>query len=123
MTDHAEFNRFEQGIAPGERVRRPDAAPVAPTRPETATDVDEAPLTGRPAPVVQQWLDGERSEAEARRESPQETALWAQVGGDMERRGRMTTPAPVLDRIMAAIPGAEPKSDGMVDRVKKLFGK
>lgn len=120
MMDNTEFSRLDQ-----ERVRRPDAAPApaAPARPETATDVDEAPLTGRPAPVVQQWLDGERSEAEARRESPQEAALWAQVSGDMERRGRMTTPAPVLDRLMAAIPGAEPKSDGVVDKVKKLFGK
>lgn len=120
MTDHTDF----RGPEP-ERVRRPEAAPApaAPARPETATDLDAEALTGRPAPVVQQWLDGERSEAEARREAPAETALWARVGGDMERRGRMTTPAPVLDRIMAAIPGGEPKGDGVVDKVKKLFGK
>ncbi len=109
-----------------ERVRRPDAAttPVAAPRPETATDLDTEALTGRPAPVVQQWLDGERSEAEARRESPQETAMWAQVQGETERRGRMTTPAPVLDRIMAAIPATPvPDEDGVLGKVKKLFGK
>ena len=108
-----------------ERVRRPDAA-VAPTtapRPETATDTDEEFLTGHPAPVVQQWLDGERTEAEARRTAPQETALWAQVQGETERRGRMVTPAPVLERLMAAIPAApEPQGDGVMDKVKKLFG-
>ena len=108
-----------------ERTRRPDAA-VAPTtapRPETATDTDTGPLSGHPAPVVQQWLDGERTETEARRAAPQETAMWAQVQAETERRGRMVTPAPVLDRLMAAIPNTEPKGDGMVDKVKKLFGK
>lgn len=122
MMDNTDFTRPDQ-----ERARRPDVAPtapVAPTRPETAADVDEGQLTGRPAPVVQQWLDGERSEAEARRESPQETALWAQVQGETERRGRMTTPAPVLDRIMAAIPATPaPEEDGVLGKVKKLFGK
>ena len=120
MMDNTEFNRPEQ-----ERVRRPDAA-VAPTtapRPETATDTDAEALTGHPAPVVQQWLDGERSEAEARREAPQDVALWAKVNGETERSGRMTTPAPVLDRIMAAIPATpEPANDGVMDKVRKLFG-
>ncbi|MDQ6925294.1 MAG: hypothetical protein M3154_03555 [Candidatus Eremiobacteraeota bacterium] len=109
-----------------ERARRPDAAvsPTATPRPETATDTDAELLTGHPAPVVQQWLDGERTEAEARRDAPQDVALWAQVQGETERRGRMVTPAPVLDRIMAAIPATpEPESEGMVDKVKKLFGK
>ena len=108
-----------------ERARRPDAA-VAPTtapRPETATDTEAELLTGHPAPVVQQWLDGERTEAEARRTAPQETAMWAQVQSETERRSRMTTPAPVLDRLMAAIPAApDPQSDGVMDKVKKLFG-
>ncbi len=109
-----------------ERARRPDAA-VAPTtapRPETATDTDTETLTGTPAPVVQQWLDGERTEAEARRTAPQETAMWAQVQSETERRGRMVTPAPVLDRLMAAIPATpEPQGEGVMDKVKKLFGK
>lgn len=109
-----------------ERARRPDAsvAPTAAPRPETATDLDTEALTGRPAPVVQQWLDGERSEAEARRDEPSETALWAQVNTETERRGRMVTPAPVLERLMAAIPAApEPESEGVMGKVKKLFGK
>ncbi|HEY0778191.1 MAG TPA: hypothetical protein VGD56_09520 [Gemmatirosa sp.] len=108
-----------------ERTRRPDAG-VAPTiapRPETATDTDAAALSGHPAPVVQQWLDGESTEAEARRTAPQDVALWAKVQGETERRGRMVTPAPVLERLMAAIPDTEPKGDGVMDKVKKLFGK
>ncbi|GJG87838.1 hypothetical protein tb265_30190 [Gemmatimonadetes bacterium T265] len=114
-----EFGRPEQ-----ERVRRPDAAvaPTAAPRPETDTDAE--PLTGHPAPVVQQWLDGERTEAEARRTAPQDVAMWAKVQGETERRGRMTTPAPVMERLLAAIPAApEPQGDGVVDKVKKLFGK
>ncbi len=114
-----EFGRSEQ-----ERIRRPDAGVTPAPRPDTATDTDTESLTGHPAPVVQQWLDGERTEAEARRTAPQEVGMWAKVQGETERRGRMTTPAPVLERLLAAIPAApEPQGDGVMDKVKKLFGK
>lgn len=115
----------DAGRPDAERARRPEptVAPTPTVWPDAVTEADTGVLTGRPAPVVQQWLDGERSETEARRAEPQDAALWAQVQGETERRRRMTTPAPVLDRLMAAIPAAESKSEGMVDRVKKLFGK
>jgi hypothetical protein len=86
---------------------------------------DQFELTGRPVTEVHQWLDGEASEAEARRADARETALWAKISDETERRGRMTTPAPVLDRLMQAIPAqpaAEP-SEGVLGKVKKLFGK
>jgi hypothetical protein len=73
---------------------------------------------------VHQWLDGEGSEAEARRADARETALWAKISDETDRRARMTTPAPVLDRLMQAIP-AQPteQSEGVLGKVKKLFGK
>ena len=69
----------------------------------------EVPLEGgRPALVVQQWLDGEATEAAARRADAHDVELWQRINEEAERRRRMTTPAPVLNRIMAAIPEAAP---------------
>ena len=69
----------------------------------------EVPLEGgRPALVVQQWLDGEATEAAARRADAHDVDLWQRINEEAERRRRMTTPAPVLNRIMAAIPEAAP---------------
>ncbi len=102
---------------PDPTLRTPDAG-----QPVEADDAFE--LTHRPVTEVQQWLDGEGTEADARRAEPRETAMWAKIQGETERRGRMTTPAPVLDRLMAAIP-QEPAAgdDGVLGKVKKLFGK
>ena len=69
----------------------------------------EVPLGGgRPTPVVQQWLDGEVTEAAARRADAHDVELWQRINEETERRRRMTTPAPLFDRIMAAIPEAAP---------------
>ena len=70
----------------------------------------EVALTGdgHPALVVQQWLDGETSEATARRTSGREVELWSRITEETERRRRMMTPAPVMERIMAAIPASAP---------------
>ena len=67
-----------------------------PQRGDTAQD-EQFELTGRPVTEVHQWLDGEGSEAEARRADARETELWGKITDETERRGRMTTPAPVLD--------------------------
>lgn len=69
----------------------------------------EVPLEGgRPALLVQQWLDGEASEAAARRADAHDVEIWQRINAEAERRRRMVTPSPVLDRIMAAIPQAAP---------------
>ena len=109
-----------ESAATPERARRTE--PTLAT-PDVAPEADGTfELTGRPVTEVHQWLDGEASEAEARRADARETEMWAKIQGETERRGRMTTPAPVLDRLMAAIP-AEPQQDGVVGKIKKLFGK
>ena len=92
---------------------------------ELAPQQDEQfELTGRPVTEVHQWLDGEASEAEARRADARETALWAKISDETDRRARMTTPAPVLERLMQAIPAEPPaQEDGVVGKIKKLFGK
>ena len=88
------------------------------------TQDEQFELNGRPVTEVHQWLDGEGSEAEARRADARETALWAKISDETDRRARMTTPAPVLERLMQAIP-AQPaeQADGVLGKVKKLFGK
>ena len=105
-----------------ERARRTN--PTLAT-PDVAPEADGTfELTGRPVTEVHQWLDGEATEAEARRADARETEMWAKIQGETERRGRMTTPAPVLDRLMAAIPAEPPPAgDGVVGKIKKLFGK
>ena len=103
-----------------DRAQRHDGGPrqLAPQQDE------QFELTGRPVTEVHQWLDGEGSEAEARRADARETALWAKISDETDRRARMTTPAPVLERLMQAIP-AQPAegADGVLGKVKKLFGK
>ena len=69
----------------------------------------EVPLgTGHPSMAVQQWLDGEGSEPSARLGDTREVELWKRINEEAERRRRMRTPAPVLDRIMSSIPAAAP---------------
>ena len=63
---------------------------------------------GHPALAVQQWLDGELSEAAARRTSGREVELWSRITEETERRRRMTTPTPMVERLMAAIPENRP---------------
>jgi hypothetical protein len=48
------------------------------------------------------------AESAARRAASRDAELWAKITEETARRGRMTTPAPVLNRLMAAIPDAPP---------------
>lgn len=119
MADHL----TPDGASPERTRATPDLGATRDAQLDGARD-DQFELTGRPVTEVHQWLDGEGSEAEARRADARETALWAKISDETDRRARMTTPAPVLERLMQAIP-AEPASqdDGVVGKFKKLFGK
>ena len=87
----------------------PAAAARARVTPGESTDREIAlGGDGAPATVVHQWLDGETAESAARRASARDAELWAKITEETARRGRMTTPAPVLNRLMAAIPDAPP---------------
>ncbi|QJR36298.1 hypothetical protein [Gemmatimonas groenlandica] len=91
----------------GQDLPQRDAAPVA-DRPVADREV---PLPGMaaaegPALVIHQWLDGETSEAEARRADAKQVDLWKMISTETEQRRRMTTPAYVAANIMAAIPEA-----------------
>lgn len=71
----------------------------------------EVPLPGTAAAagtslVIHQWLDGEASEAEARRADAGQVKLWNRVTAEADQRRRMTTPTYVAANIMAAIPAA-----------------
>lgn len=86
------------GLGDGQKRERP----AHPDRPLADREV---PLgTGHPAVAVQQWLDGDGSEANARHADSREVELWNRINEEAERRRRMRTPAHVLDRIMASIP-------------------
>jgi hypothetical protein len=89
-----------------DEVRRPDAGGLARNAPMADREV---PLGGgRPNLLVQQWLDGEVTESAARRADAHEVDLWQRINEETERRRHMITPAPLFDRIMAAIPEAAP---------------
>jgi hypothetical protein len=92
-----------------EGLRRPDVGGVPSPRSTPPMADREIPLGGgHPSLLVQQWLDGEVSESAARRAEAHDVELWQRINEEAERRRRMVTPAPVLDRIMAAIPQAAP---------------
>jgi hypothetical protein len=91
----------------GQDLPQRDAAPVA----DRHVADREVPLPGTaavegPTLVVQQWLDGETSEAEARRADAKQVDLWKMISAETDQRRRMTTPAYVAANIMAAIPEA-----------------
>lgn len=89
------------------RARSPEPAPNS--QPESLADREVAlGGDGHPALTVQQWLDGETSEATARRASGREVEFWNRITAETERRRRMETPAPVMERLMAAIPASRP---------------
>lgn len=91
----------------GQDLPQRDAAPVV-DRPMADREVALPGLLAAdgPARVIQQWLDGETSEAEALRADAKQVDLWKMISTETEQRRRMTTPAHVAANIMAAIPEA-----------------
>ena len=89
----------------GQDLPQRDAAPVV-DRPMVDREVALPGLLAAdgPARVIQQWLDGETSEAEALRADAKQVELWKMISTETEQRRRMTTPAHVAANIMAAIP-------------------
>jgi len=89
----------------GQDLPQRDAAPVV-DRPMVDREVALPGLLAAdgPARVIQQWLDGETSEAEALRADAKQVDLWKMISTETEQRRRMTTPAHVAANIMAAIP-------------------
>ncbi|MDF1501669.1 hypothetical protein [Roseisolibacter sp. H3M3-2] len=89
------------------RARSPEPSPNH--HPESLADREVALNgDGHPALAVQQWLDGEVSEAAARRANGRDVELWSRITEETERRRRMVTPSPVVERLMAAIPATRP---------------
>ena len=77
----------------------------------------DRPLADREVPVpgslaaqdgallaINQWLDGDVTEADARRADGKQVDMWKLVATETERRKRMVTPAHVAANIMAALP-------------------
>ncbi len=92
----------------GQDLSQRDAAPGA-DRPMADREVPlpgTAAAEGGSALVIQQWLDGETSEAEARRADAKQVDLWKTIAAETDQRRRMTTPAYLAANIMAAIPVA-----------------
>ena len=91
----------------GQDLPQRDAAPVV-DRPMADREVALPGLLAAdgPARVIQQWLDGEASEAEALRADAKQVDLWKMISTETEQRRRLTTPAHVAANIMAAIPEA-----------------
>ncbi|MFN8716808.1 MAG: hypothetical protein ACK50C_07460 [Gemmatimonadaceae bacterium] len=94
------------------KARDPREAGVAAGRPVADREV---PLPGvaaadATANVIQQWLDGEASEADARRADARAVDFWMKTSADTDRMRRVKTPSHVMASIMAAIPAKEPSA-------------
>ncbi len=90
---------------------REPARDTVPTLDRSMAD-REVPLPGTAsadaAPsVVNQWLDGEASEVEARRADAPAVDFWKKLDGDADRLRRLKTPAHVAANIMSALPVRE----------------
>jgi hypothetical protein len=68
--------------------------------------------------VVHKWLDGEVSERVARYADAKNVDLWNRISAETMRRGRMTTPSYMPERIMAVLP---PKASPRTEILFKKF--
>jgi hypothetical protein len=83
----------------------------------------EVPLNPRRTPaVVQAWLDGEATMADAvRAEAGKDVEFWNRLNEQAEERRHMRTPVHVQQRIMEAIPRSAPASEsGWLQRQSHL---
>ncbi len=73
----------------------------------------EVPLTPRRTPaVVQAWLDGEVTMADAvRGDAAKDVEFWNRLNEQAEERRHMRTPVHVQQRIMEAIPRSAPVTE------------
>ncbi len=111
------FDANARGDATPEFVPTPSAgARDEASRPEAETFADrEVPLRGvRPAMAVQQWLDGDASEAVALAASPADVDVWHALSAAYAEKAAVMAPAGLHDRIMAALP-ARPTPDGVLE--------
>ena len=74
--------------------------------PNGASGADRPAADSAPALAIHQWLDGDTSEAEARRADAKQVDLWKMIGTETEQRRRVTAPAHLAANIMAALPAA-----------------
>ena len=85
----------------------------------------EVPLPGTAGSsslAVHQWLDGDLTEADARRADVRQVEFWSRMATETERRRRMTTPAHVLGNVMAALPDREVALPGKAAAAKSRDG-
>jgi hypothetical protein len=84
----------------------------------------EVPLPGMAASedpsviAIHQWLDGELTEADARRADAKQVAMWNRIAVETDQRRRMATPAHVAANIMAALPAKEATKHVVVEAAK-----
>jgi hypothetical protein len=78
-------------------------APLA-DRPMADREVPLPGTSGGSSMALHGWLDGDLTEADARRADARQVEFWARLATETERRRRMTTPPHVAAQIMAALP-------------------
>lgn len=96
-----------------QKVRDTRDAAVSAERPVADREV---PLPGvsaadTTADVVQMWLDGEASEADAREADTKAVEFWARVAKDTDAMRQVKAPAHLTTNIMAALTAKAPLAD------------
>jgi len=100
---------------------------------DTASDRSSAerPLADREVPLpsvnaegsvsslaVNEWLDGDMSETDARRLDAKQVDMWSRIASETAMRKQVTTPAYVAANIMAALPESRFERRKRMDRRK-----
>jgi len=119
------LDRHEANEGRAEAGQNPERLDPAGSRPLADREV---PLPGSiaaangAAVALNQWLDGDLTEADARRTGGKQVELWNLIAGETERRKRMVTPAYVAANIMAALPEKRVEAQTASSLAKSVSG-
>ena len=106
------FDQHEAHDGPQDLGQHKEHRDAVGDRPQAARPLAdrEVPLPGSTAAtdgaalVINHWLDGDVTEADAHRADSKQVDMWKLVTAETDRRKRITTPAHVAANIMAALP-------------------
>jgi len=107
------LDRHEAHENRNQKVRDTRDAAVAADRPVADREVPlpEVAAADTMTDVLNMWLDGEASEADAREADAKAVQFWARVAKDTGTMRQVKAPARLMANIMAALPGKAPLAD------------
>lgn len=107
------LDRHEAHENRNQKVRDTRDAAAAADRPVADREVPlpEVAAADTMSDVLNMWLDGEASEADAREADAKAVQFWARVAKDTDTMRQVKAPTHLMANIMAALPGKAPLAD------------